>query len=121
MRGGQYAVATIDLPPEKDVVEVPMAAIADDGRQTVVFVQPDPAKPVYTMRRVKVTHRFDKIAYVSSLLSDDDVANGQAQAKEQGLLPYSELKVGDRVITSGLLELKKELDDRESVIAASGK
>jgi hypothetical protein len=98
-----------------------MAAIADDGWQTVVFVQLDPAKPDYTMRRVKVTHRFDKVAYVSTVLSDEDKKLGEIQAKKQGLLPYSELHVGDRVITSGLLELKKELDDLESTLAATGK
>lgn len=121
LRAGQYVTATIELPREKDVVEVPMAAIADDGRQTVVFIQPDPKKAEYTMRRVKVTHRFDKVAYVKCVLSEDEIALGRAQSKEQGLLPFSPLKEGDRVLTSGLLELKKELDDREATIAAGDK
>jgi cobalt-zinc-cadmium efflux system membrane fusion protein len=120
LRAGQYVTATIDLPREENVVEIPMAAVADDGRQTVVFVQPDPAKPLYTMKRVKVTHRFDKVAYVSSVLTDADVALGQAQAKD-GLLPFSALKDGDRVLTAGILELKKELDDRESALADAKK
>ena len=121
LRAGQYVTATIDLPRETNVVEIPMAAIADDGQQQVVFVQPDPAKPNYTMRRVKVTHRFDKTAYVASVLTDDDIAKGLAQARDQGLLPYSPLKEGDRVIVSGLLELKKELDDRQSALTAPKK
>jgi multidrug efflux pump subunit AcrA (membrane-fusion protein) len=118
LRAGQYVTATIDLPREKNVVEIPMAAVADDGRQTVVFLQEDKTKPVYTMKRVKVTHRFDKTAYVSSALSDADVALGLSQAKD-GLLPYYALQKGDRVLTSGLLELKKELDDRESALAGA--
>ncbi len=120
LRAGQYVTATIELPREKNVVEIPMAAIADDGRQTIVFVQTDPAKQEYTMRRVKVTHRFDKFAYVKSVLTDDEIASSQAQTAE-GLLPLSPLKEGERVLTSGLLELKKELDDREATIAAGGK
>jgi cobalt-zinc-cadmium efflux system membrane fusion protein len=121
LRAGQYVTATIDLPREENVVEVPMAAIADDGRQTVVFIQPDPTKPHFTMRRVKVTHRFDKVAYVSSVLTDADIALGLAQAKDQGILPLSPLKDGDRVLTSGILELKKELEDRETALAATKK
>ncbi len=120
LRAGQYVTATIELPREENVVEIPMAAIADDGRQTVVFVQPDPNRPYYTMRRVKVTHRFDKVAYVSSALTEADIALGKQQAKEGlGLLEFSELKKGDRVLTSGLLELKKELDERESSLSTA--
>ncbi|MDB5307971.1 MAG: hypothetical protein JWO38_2173 [Gemmataceae bacterium] len=114
LRAGQYVTAAVELPREEKVVEVPMAAVADDGRQCAVFVQPDPAKPEYTLRRVKVTHRFDKTAYVSSELTDEDVALGIKQHQESGLLPFSPLKEGDRVLTSGILELKKELEDRES-------
>jgi len=120
LRSGQSVLATIDLPREENVVEVPMAAVADDGRQTVVFVQPDPTKPHYTMQRVKVTHRFDQIAYVSSVLTDADVALGLSQVKD-GLLPFSPLKEGDRVLTTGVLDLKKELDDRQSALADSKK
>jgi cobalt-zinc-cadmium efflux system membrane fusion protein len=120
LRAGQYVTAAIELPREENVVEVPMAAIADDGRQTVVFVQPDPTQPHYTMRRVKVTHRFDKVAYVSTVLTDADIALGNAQVKD-GLLPFSALKEGDRLLTSGLLELKKELEDRESALAQQKK
>ena len=96
------------------MVEIPMDAVADDGRQCVVFVQTDPTKAEYTLRRVKVTHRFDKTAYVRSELTDDDIQLGMTQQKESGLLPFSPLKVGDRVLISGILQLKKELEDRES-------
>src|SRR5262249_46378550 len=58
LRAGQFVSATVNLPPPPDVVEVPLTALAEDGRQSFVFVQPDPAQPRYTMRRVQVTHRF---------------------------------------------------------------
>ncbi len=114
LRAGQYVTASVELPREEKVVEIPMDAVADDGRQCVVFVQTDPTKAEYTLRRVKVTHRFDKTAYVRSELTDDDIQLGMTQQKESGLLPFSPLKVGDRVLISGILQLKKELEDRES-------
>ena len=59
MRSGQYVTATIHLPPPEDVVEVPTNALADDGKQAVVFVQADDKKPgVYTMRRVEIVQRL---------------------------------------------------------------
>jgi cobalt-zinc-cadmium efflux system membrane fusion protein len=113
LRAGQYVTATIDLPPPKGVVEIPMRAVADDGKQCLVFVQKDPQKPHYTLRRVKVTHRFDKTAYVSTALTKEE-SQLTPKEKEQGMLPLEPLQTGDRVLTSGILELKKELEDRES-------
>jgi cobalt-zinc-cadmium efflux system membrane fusion protein len=79
----------------------------DDGKQCVVFVQPDPAKPEYTLRRVEVTHRFDQTVYVRCRLPE-------GEEKEEGLLPRQPLRAAERVLTTGVLELKKELEDQES-------
>src|SRR5262249_2426218 len=56
---GQYVTARIEMPPPPDVVEIPTGALIDDGKQCVVFVQPNPAKAEYTMRRVEVVRRFE--------------------------------------------------------------
>jgi cobalt-zinc-cadmium efflux system membrane fusion protein len=124
LRGGQFVTVTIDLPPPPNVVEIPMNAIVDDGRQCVVFVKPDPKKPHYTMRRVIVTHRFDNVAWVLSKLEAEDPSGGARKArqqraptpeeKEQGLLVPRPLLPGETVILSGVLELKKEVEDREA-------
>ena len=45
LRAGQFVSATVNLPPPPDVVEVPLTALAEDGKQSFVFVQPDPAQP----------------------------------------------------------------------------
>ncbi len=120
IRGGQYATVTIRLPAPQNVVEIPNDALADDGKQAVVFVQDDPNKPgVYTMRRVEIVLRLDKTVLVRSRLSG---ANGEPadqlpptpQEKDDGLLPRHALKPGDRVITAGVLEIKKEFEDRQS-------
>ena len=111
LRAGQYVTATVSLPPPPDVVEIPLTALAEDGKQSFVFVQPDPNRHVYTMHRVKVTHRFEKTAYVRSRLSAKD---RKLTAKEivQGMRPIEALKPGERVITSGALELQAALEDR---------
>ena len=50
IRGGQYVTATVQIPPPDGVVEIPVDALVDDGRQSLVFVQPDAAKRQFTMR-----------------------------------------------------------------------
>ena len=67
LRAGQFVTATVELLPPKNVVEVPIGALVEDGKDSIVFVQSDPKKPVYTMRRVQVTNRFDRTAYVRSV------------------------------------------------------
>jgi cobalt-zinc-cadmium efflux system membrane fusion protein len=144
LRGGQYLTAAIDLPPPKNTVQVPMTAVVDDGKQTVVFVQEDPDNPgVYTLRRVKVTARFDTHAFVSSrprwwvyeLLSrltpgqvrDQPLVGFAAGFSRRllegtvGQLLIEPLRPGERVVPEGALELKKELEDREANPGETGK
>ncbi len=70
LRAGQFVTATVELLPPKNVVEVPIGALVEDGKDSIVFVQADPKEPVYTMRRVQVTNRFDRTAYVRSVPAD---------------------------------------------------
>ena len=116
LRGGQFVSCSIKLPPPENVVEVPITAIVDDGRQCVVFVQPDPAKPQFTLRRVKVVQRFEKTAFVRTKLTAKE-QELTPEEKELELLPPRPLRPGQRVLMTGVLELKKELEDRESKAA----
>ena len=86
LRAGQFVSATVNLPPPPDVVEVPLTALAEDGKQSCVFVQPDPDQPRYTMRRVQVTHRFEKTAYVRSSLKPAEMQPTPEEIA-QGLQP----------------------------------
>jgi cobalt-zinc-cadmium efflux system membrane fusion protein len=113
LRAGQFISASIDLPPPDGVVEVPTSALVDEGHQCLVFVQPDPNQPRYTLRRVQVTHRFDRTAYVRSDPTEAEMALSPEE-KDEGLLPRQPLKPGDRVLTSGALVLRKELAAQES-------
>jgi cobalt-zinc-cadmium efflux system membrane fusion protein len=113
LRAGQFVTATVNLPPPPDVVEVPLTALAEDGKQSFVFVQPDPAKQRYTMRRVQVTHRFEKTAFVKSkLLPEEERLTHEEEA--QGFWRLLPLEPNERIITSGVLELRAALQDKES-------
>jgi cobalt-zinc-cadmium efflux system membrane fusion protein len=116
LRAGQYVSALVNLPPPPDVVEVPLTALAEDGKQSFVFVQPDPSQPIYTMRRVRVTHRFEKSALVRSRLTvDEQVLTPEEQTL--GLQPLRPLKPGERILPTGVLELRAALEDMESKAA----
>ncbi|MFZ1932184.1 MAG: efflux RND transporter periplasmic adaptor subunit [Thermoguttaceae bacterium] len=113
LRAGQFVTATVELLPPKNVVEVPIAAVVEDGKESIVFVQTDPKRPVYTMRRVQVTNRFDRTAYVRSVpvkQDDERVLQGDAPAS----LPTEPLREGERVLTAGSLELKTALANKLS-------
>ena len=82
LRAGQFVTATVELLPPKNVVEVPISAVVEDGKDSIVFVQTDPEKPVYTMRRVQVTNRFDRTAYVRSVpvSQEEETCSGRGWA-----------------------------------------
>jgi len=113
IRGTQFATATVQIPPPTDVVEIPVNALVDDGRQSLVFVQPDPTKREYMMRRVQVTQRFDRTVFVqcTPILKEEQVTPREA---EEGLLPKEPLRPGERVLLAGSVELKRVTIDLES-------
>ncbi len=125
LRSGQFITATVELPPPEGVVEVPMSAVVDDGRQTIVFVRPDEKEPdVFTMRRVEVTQRFERrvgdsqnVEQRAFVRSRFDNGQDELPPEAEGLLPRRTLKPNEQVLTAGVLELKKELEDRESEAA----
>ncbi len=105
IRGGQYVTATVNIPPPDDVVEIPTDCLVDDGLQSVIFVQSDPSIHQFTMRRVQVTHRFDRSVFVRNtpLPKEERLT---AKEAEEGLLPKEPLRAGDRVLLAGAVELK---------------
>jgi cobalt-zinc-cadmium efflux system membrane fusion protein len=113
LRAGQFVTAKVNLPPPEHVVEVPLTALAEDGKQSFVFVQPDPAKERFTMRRVLVTHRFKETAFVRSRVTPAE-QKLTPQEEAQGLQRPEPLKPGELYIASGVLELRSALEDKES-------
>jgi cobalt-zinc-cadmium efflux system membrane fusion protein len=97
IRAGQFVTVTVNIPPPEDSVEIPTDALVDDGKQSVVFVQPDPARPQFTMRRVEVTQRQGGKVLVRSTPIPKEEQPAAAEAK-QGLLPKEPLRQGERVL-----------------------
>ena len=95
------------------MVEVPSDAVVDDGQQCVVFVQTDAAKHYYTMRRVELTQRFEKTVFVRSK-PFTKAEQRTPEEEELGLLPKEPLRPGERILQTGVGELKAALLDKES-------
>jgi cobalt-zinc-cadmium efflux system membrane fusion protein len=117
LRAGQYVSATVQIPPPDDVVEIPTDALIDDGRQAVVFIQPDAALPKFVMHRVEVVQRFERTVFVRSTPLPQE-QRLTAIEKEEGLLAKDPLHEGERVLLAGALELKAALMDMEGAEAA---
>ena len=120
-QGGQFVNATVKVPPPKDVVEVPTDAVIDDGRQSLVFVQPDAADPhKFTMRRVQVMRRFENTIFVrSSPIPEAEQLT--PSDKEAGLFARA-LETGELVLLRGSLDIKSalmDLEEQEQAKAAS--
>jgi cobalt-zinc-cadmium efflux system membrane fusion protein len=108
LRSSQFVIAKIDLPAPENTAAIPTTALVEDGTDSIVFVQPDPKKAEYQMKRVVVTKRFSDQVFVKSQLIEEEIKKG-----------FSPLTPGvDRVVTQGALEMKDALDD---VRAKAGK
>jgi cobalt-zinc-cadmium efflux system membrane fusion protein len=106
---GQFITATVQLPVPPNTVAVPTSALVEDGDDSIVFVQPDPDKPRYSMRRVLVAQRMGHLAYVRTDLTEQEKKSG-----------FQSLKVDELVVTQRALELKAGLEDLQEK-AKSGK
>jgi cobalt-zinc-cadmium efflux system membrane fusion protein len=100
MRAGQFVTAAVDIPPPDDVVEIPADAVVDNGRQSLVWVQSDPAGRDFAVRRVWVVDRPDGTVLVrkTPIPKEDQLPADEA---EQGLLPKEPLRPGERVLLGG--------------------
>jgi cobalt-zinc-cadmium efflux system membrane fusion protein len=103
LRVGQFVTATVHLPAPPNVISLPSSALVEDGAASIVFVQPDPAKLRYVMRRVSVAMRLRDVVYVRSLLTQTE--------RKKGL---HEVKPGEVLVTEGVLELQTALEDLQA-------
>jgi len=103
LRVGQFVTATVHLPAPPKVVSLPSSALAEDGAESIVFVQPDPAQPRYVRRRVSVAMRLRDVVYVHSELTKAE--------RKKGL---QEVKPGEILVTEGVLELQAALEELQA-------
>jgi cobalt-zinc-cadmium efflux system membrane fusion protein len=107
---GQFVTATIFIDPDPDTVEIPTEALNEVEGQALVFVQPDPQKLEYTLRRVAVVRRFKDVTYIRSKLTPEDEKVSESE-KPQGRRPIQPLLPGDLVVTRGVVEMTAALED----------
>jgi cobalt-zinc-cadmium efflux system membrane fusion protein len=106
---GQFVTATIDVPPPPGVVEIPTTALNEVNGESLVFVQPDPARAEYVLKRVVVVRRSKDTTLVRTLLTAEDRL---FSAKEVLALrrPLETLEVGDLVVVHGVTEMTEALE-----------
>jgi cobalt-zinc-cadmium efflux system membrane fusion protein len=97
LMAGQFVTVTVEAPPSSGEVELPALAVVDDGRESLVFVQPDPKEERFVRRPVQVLRRFRDVVFV--------------RATAGGPVP------GNLVATSGGLLLRGAMD-QQAVVAA---
>ena len=107
LRSGQFVTATVEIPPDQGLVEIPAKALIDDGNQSFVFVQPNPDALRYVRRRVSVARRTYDIVFVRNQITAAQQSEG-----------YSELHAGERVVSSGISQLEELLQRSQSAEAA---
>jgi membrane fusion protein, heavy metal efflux system len=105
LRVGQPVLATVALPAHTDDLIVPTTALVEDGKESIVFVKLDSAKPVYAQRSVKVLRRGQEVVFLRA-------ASTAKMAGETG--DAAALAPGDRVVTDGAIELKAALEDLQA-------
>jgi membrane fusion protein, heavy metal efflux system len=103
LRAGQFLTAAISLPPAPRDVIIPASAVVEAGGACFVFIQPDPKQFVYQQRRVLIVRRGNDVVHVRSPLSPKE--------ERQSFQP---LRLGERIVTSGAIDLKAALDDLKS-------
>jgi cobalt-zinc-cadmium efflux system membrane fusion protein len=97
LRVGQFITATVALPPDPTLVAVRASAIIEEGKGASVYVEADARSHQFVQRKVAVTHRGNEWIFVRSIPN--------AEEKKAGA---EGLKAGEKVITSGVLELAAE-------------
>ena len=103
---GEFITADVELPPEPNEVVIPTAALVEDGRESVVFVQSDPTKPYYRQVPVSVARREQAVVFLHT-------GPPQPGASPKGeAFPLVPGKTW--VVTSGSVELKAALEDLQS-------
>lgn len=105
LKVGQFVTAKVEMDPPAGVVSIPASALDEDGDESIVFVQPDPTKLHFRLRRVTVAGRLGETVYVRRELTEAQKAAGL-----EALVP------GDVVVTRGVVELKSTYEDMRANI-----
>jgi cobalt-zinc-cadmium efflux system membrane fusion protein len=107
---GQFVTATVELPAAAGLVDIPTNALNEVNGQSLVFVQRNPDRPEYTLRRVVVVRRTREVVQVRSELNAAEQHASQEEVR-QGRRPFETLQPGDLLVTRGVTEMTDALED----------
>jgi membrane fusion protein, heavy metal efflux system len=107
---GQFVTATIFMPPDENTVEIPTDGLNEVEGQAYVFVQSDPTKREYALRRVAVVRRFKDFTFVRAVLTDHEKKISEAEMA-RGRRPMQPLLPNELVLTRGVVELTSALEE----------
>jgi cobalt-zinc-cadmium efflux system membrane fusion protein len=107
---GQFVTATMAVPPGPNLVDIPTNALNEVDGESLVFVQPDPTKNEYEIRRVVVARRSRDVTQVRSKLTAEEQQESAEEVRE-GRRPFGTVQVGELVVTHGITEMTEALGD----------
>ena len=103
LKVGQFVMVSIEMPPRKDELELPVTAVVEDGRRSVVFVQGSAQTNQFHRTSVKVIRRTQDSIYV--------------KVEENGLRPGAQIVTsGAMMVQNAMNQLPVPLDRQESAM-----
>jgi cobalt-zinc-cadmium efflux system membrane fusion protein len=100
----QSVTATVELPASPEEIVIPTTALVEGGQGSIVFIQPDPKKNEFRLRRVAVLRRYHDVVHVRTILPPVKETTEMSQS----------LQPGELVVTSGAVLMKAQLDEDQS-------
>jgi cobalt-zinc-cadmium efflux system membrane fusion protein len=116
---GQFLTATVYVQPAPGLVEIPTTALNEEVGQSLVFVQPDPARLEFAVRRVAVADRFRDRVFVRSQIDPQAEVQPPPSRDLRGPWAVEPLRPGERIVTQGVPMLTMALRDSLSREALS--
>ncbi len=108
LRAGQFVTTVIELPPTRDEVLIPLTAVLEKGKRSIVFVQPDEQAPQYQRLQVAVARRTPTGVFIRNNVSPEE--------RQSGVQP---LQADLRVVSSGIVELDAVLSNSPKTNSAT--
>ncbi|HQX52242.1 MAG TPA: efflux RND transporter periplasmic adaptor subunit [Planctomycetaceae bacterium] len=90
LKVGQFVMVSIDMPPREDELELPVTAVVEDGRGSVVFLQESSQTNLFRRTAVNVMRRSHDSIYV--------------KIEEHGIQP------GTQIVTSGAMMVQNAMN-----------
>lgn len=104
LAAGQFITATIVLPADPHLVTIPSSALIEQGDSSYVLVETNVERREFTRRKITVKRRWRHSVYVCR----------GTEPGENSPCGADSLKVGEKVIVTGVLELSAEFDAAQS-------